>query len=183
MRYINTKLKFRKINPADVKSSKEYSEGLTEKKSSYHQSKSGIKRDRFEQFHYQGKLSEFVFSDDLTEKGIVHSAPDCLIYDHNGFDVDIKTKEYNIHVKSYDVNSRWGESYTFELSDPVLKAAKSNDLVAFVVLSTELEMGAVRCVLPISEIKFRPPLYQGYRHIKTCAYISDILEIKENENS
>lgn len=82
-----------------------------------------------------GAMAEFAVQEYVQRGGNFCSDPDLTVLDAaaKSYEADLKTPEFNLHVKSQDAESaeRWGLSWLFQKRDPITKFPKLNDVVIF----------------------------------------------------
>lgn len=135
-----------------------------------------------------GKLSELVAYRFLDSKGIKTSEPDFKIYEKKdkSWDFDMKSKEYNFHVKGQNIEQgrRYGVSWIFQDGDKhIFKEYSDKDYVCFVSIDLEKKIGEIRGVVSIPELHkrklFKMPKLE-YLKTKRAVYMADLSICKKS---
>jgi hypothetical protein len=134
-----------------------------------------------------GKLGELAAFKALKNKINGLTEPDFNIYTtkEKSWDFDLKSLDYNIHVKSQDVEQgkKYGESWVFQLQDKhVFQNYSDKDYVVFVSVNLKTRECFVRSMLSLFTLHnlqlFRPMKVFKLRNNKVAVYYEDIKNIK-----
>lgn len=134
--------------------------------------------------HRNAKLAELAAFDYLTARGEIVSPPDMTIHTSAqrqaiGFDPDLVSRDgKRFHVKSYSVDqSMVSESYTFQLSDPLLKKSDENDHIICVVIDAKDRVCWIRADIVFSDwrARLKNPKLTIHWGKKLCLYLYDLL--------
>lgn len=134
-----------------------------------------------------GKLGELAAFKMLQGKIQGLTEPDFAIYTakEKSWDFDLKSPEYNIHVKSQDVEQgkKYGESWVFQLQDKhIFQNYSDKDYVVFVSVNLATRECFVRSMLPLITLHeqqlFKPMKVHQLRNNKAAVYYEDIQNIK-----
>jgi len=95
---------------------------------------------------YNGKLAEYQVFNTLKLKGKNPSPPDIMIYDkrEKSFDADITCGLIQVHVKSCQGDSPFGNSWVFQPYDSLVSKPTETDYLALCVLGEEPYMYLVK---------------------------------------
>lgn len=108
----------------------------------------------------QGKIAEFAVESYLNASGFSSNSPDLSIYqaDKKHFGADLRAQmgytQYFIHVKSISESSveKYGESYLFQVNDPLICTPRYEDYIAFCLVSDNFKNVKIRNILPSKDI-------------------------------
>lgn len=129
----------------------------------------------------QGKLAEIGTVEILKQRrpGIPISEPDFEVYSAEGksYEADLEAFGYLLHIKSQSRKKaeRFGLSWVFQKSDPLVHRPKLQDAILLTVRDAEriylLWLGFAMSVIN----KYKPPRASALRATKTCIYYEDII--------
>lgn len=132
-----------------------------------------------------GKLGEIATYHILKNKVTNITYPDFEIYTvkQKSWDYDIKSNEYNIHVKTQDslASDLYGISWVFQKEDKkVFKTYNQNDIVSFVNINDKKQIAYIRAIYSINTLNtdnlFKPPKLNKLINNKLCIYYDDLVK-------
>jgi hypothetical protein len=131
---------------------------------------------------FLGKIGELTVYYSLVEKYPDISYPDFKIYKprEKSWDYDIKSSNFNLHVKSARENSKFPESWMFQSQDKhIFLNYLPKDYVAFVKVNLQLKSAEVRAILPVTLLHekqlFKAPVLAKLFD-KRAVYFEDLKE-------
>lgn len=128
-----------------------------------------------------GTLGEWGAYKYLISKSIKVGSPDMKIYKNKrkSFAADLKSDEYNFHVKSQSKISleRYGASWLFQRSDYIIKEPGCNDYIIMTSLdnSTVEILGIVKASDIVEGNLFRECKVYTFRFTKVALYLNDLV--------
>tara|TARA_R110002020_G_scaffold119453_4_gene272563 strand:- start:211 stop:747 length:537 start_codon:yes stop_codon:yes gene_type:complete len=135
-----------------------------------------------------GKLAEWGAYIYILSTGSWCTAPDMNIYEsyNKSYDADLKTKKYNVHVKSissYNLE-RYGASWVFQKNDPIVTEPTIRDCVFFIAIGDNKESYEYttfevvkRCAATHLQGLYKP-LRKKNLDSKVAIYLEDIIDMQ-----
>ena len=132
-----------------------------------------------------GKLAEFAARSYLVQNlklpGDV--VPDLQVYEHKNknWEPDLKYIDYSIHIKSCTVSSAetYGESYTYQAIDPLLRTDAPRDYCCFVLYDDKNDIYNVRSLVKINWLRshnlFKEMKLTKFKNNKVAIYHEDLV--------
>lgn len=163
-----------KLNKDQMRQCEDFALVRTNDSLSTYQFRGELRRQKIYADILYGTIAEFAVHTVLPGS----TAPDLTIYDtaQKSFAKDLVYNGLNIHVKSqgYESAQRYGLSWIFQRTDPVLSRPSNRDVLALCCVESDHSV-TISGFIPAKQAQFKDLKVSQYRNTKLALYNSDVL--------